>query len=364
LMDIDLKNENAQSFSEKLNIADKKELSAIIQNFFVEAPREKQDTLMNFANELREKYYERKVYFRALLEFSNYCKNDCYYCGLQRSNRKVNRYRLSAEEILACCKEGYSLGFRTFVLQSGEDSYYTDALLCRLVAQIKESYPDCAVTLSVGERSYSSYQQLYAAGADRYLLRHETADEVHYRKLHPSELSLQKRQECLYNLKEIGFQVGAGFMVDSPFQTYETLAADLIFLRELQPHMIGIGPFIPHADTRFAGYYKPTSHRTLVMLSLVRSMLPKVLLPATTALGSVDEKGREKGLRVGANVVMPNLSPVAHRLDYSLYDNKVSMGWEAAEYLPDLSRHLKTIGFIPDFSRGDYVDLQKKDETL
>lgn len=363
-MDIYLKNEDAPSFSQKLNTANQKELSAIIQYFFVEATREEQDLLSRFANELREKYYGRMVYFRALLEFSNYCKNDCYYCGLQRSNRKVNRYRLSAEEILACCKDGYSLGFRTFVLQSGEDSDYTDERLCRLVTQIKENYPDCAVTLSVGERNYSSYQQLYAAGADRYLLRHETADEVHYGKLHPSELSLQKRQVCLYNLKEIGFQVGAGFMVDSPFQTYETLAADLIFLRELQPHMIGIGPFIPHADTRFAGYYKPTAHRTLVMLSLVRIMLPKILLPATTALGSVDENGREKGLNAGANVLMPNLSPVKHRLDYAIYDHKISMGWEAAEYLSELSRHLQVLGFAPAFSRGDYVDLQKKDEIL
>jgi len=355
-MEINLENEQAESFSLQLKTAKKKELAALIRYFFTAATQEEQALLKEFANELREKYYGRKVYFRALLEFSNYCRNDCYYCGLQRSNQTVPRYRLSPEEILTCCQEGYSLGFRTFVLQSGEDPYFSDERLCRLVAKIKESFPACAVTLSVGERSKKSYQELFNAGVDRYLLRHETANEAHFGKLHPQELTLKQRQECLYNLKEIGFQVGAGFMVDSPFQTYDTLAEDLIFLRELQPHMIGIGPFIPHAQTRFAGYYQPTAHRTLLILSLLRIMLPKALLPSTTALGSVDAHGREKGLGAGANVLMPNLSPVKHRADYDIYDYKVSMGWEAAEYLPELSRHLQGLGFMPDFSRGDYVD--------
>lgn len=354
---MDLSLTDAKGFSQWINMAEKKELSGIIRYFFEKSTVDERCALSRFARELREKYYGRKIYFRALIEFSSYCKNDCFYCGLRRSNANGKRYRLSEKEILDCCKEGYDLGFRTCVLQSGEDAYFTDARMCLIVAKIKENFPDCAVTLSIGERSYGSYKQLFDAGADRFLLRHETADEKHYGKLHPPELSLKNRKQCLYNLKEIGYQVGAGFMVDSPFQTFDTLAEDFMFLRELKPHMIGVGPFISHKDTRFAGFYQPTSYRTLILLSLLRIMLPKTLLPATTALGTVDDMGREKGLLAGANVVMPNLSPMKHRLDYSLYDNKLCTGWEAAEHLPELARQIESMGFTPDFSRGDHVDL-------
>jgi biotin synthase len=351
---------DAQGFSVWLNTADKKELSDLIRHYCEASTVEERATLVFMANELREKYYDHKVYFRGLIEFSSYCKNDCYYCGLHKNNLNAKRYRLSEKAILGCCQKGHDLGFRTFVLQSGEDLYFTDVRLALLVSKIKERFPDCAVTLSIGERSYESYQQLFEAGADRYLLRHETADEAHYGKLHPAELSLKNRKQCLSNLKEIGYQVGAGLMVDSPFQTFDTLAEDFIFLRELKPHMVGIGPFIPHVDTRFAGFYKPTSARTLIILSLLRIMLPKSLLPASTALGTVDVTGREKGLLAGANVVMPNLSPLNHRADYALYDNKLCTGWEAAEYLPDLARRIASLGLTPDFSRGDYVDFQKE----
>jgi biotin synthase len=352
--------QDAGSLSKWLNTAGKKELSGFIRYCCEAASVEEQATLAGFADGLRRKYYGRKVYFRGLLEFSSYCKNDCYYCGLRRNNRNAKRYRLSEKAILGCCQKGSELGFRTFVLQSGEDLYFTDARLVMLVSAIKERFPDCAVTLSVGERSYESYKRLFAAGADRYLLRHETADEAHYGKLHPPELSLKSRKQCLYNLKELGYQVGAGFMVDSPFQTFDTLAEDFLFLRELQPEMAGIGPFIPHRDTRFAGFYTPRAARTLIILSLVRIMLPKVLLPATTALGTVDAAGREKGLLAGANVVMPNLSPLENRADYALYDNKLCTGWEAAEYLPKLARQIAKIGLQPESSRGDHVDFQKK----
>jgi biotin synthase len=351
---------DAGSLSGWLNTAGKNELSKFIRYCCEASSAGERATLAGFANELRQKYYGGKVYFRGLLEFSSYCKNDCYYCGLRRSNRNAKRYRLSEKAILSCCQKGYELGFRTFVLQSGEDLYFTDARLATLISAIKERMPDCAVTLSIGERSYGSYQQLFAAGADRYLLRHETADETHYGRLHPPELSLKNRRQCLYNLKEIGYQVGAGFMVDSPFQTFATLAEDFLFLRELQPEMVGIGPFIPHRDTRFAGFYTPRSARTLIILSLVRIMLPKVLLPATTALGTIDATGREKGLLAGANVVMPNLSPLENRADYALYDNKLCTGREAAEHLPELARSIARLGLIPDFSRGDHVDFQKK----
>jgi biotin synthase len=352
---------DAWEFSRHLNTAGKKELSGIIRYCCEEATSEEQSALASCANRLREIYYGRKVFFRGLIEFSSYCKNDCYYCGIRRSNLNARRYRLSKEAILACCQNGYNLGFRTFVLQSGEDLYFTDRLLSSIVFEIKQRFSDCAVTLSCGERSYNSYKQFFDAGADRYLLRHETADEQHYQQLHPPELSLKNRKQCLYNLKEIGYQVGAGFMVGSPFQTVATLAEDMLFLRELNPQMIGIGPFVPHRDTRFAGYDTPSSGQTLIMLSLIRIMLPKVLLPATTALGTVDRLGREKGLKAGANVVMPNLSPVTHRQDYSLYDNKLCTGEEAAECLPCLARRIVSSGFSPDFSRGDYVDLQRGD---
>lgn len=349
---------------ELLNTGSQEELSGIIRYFCEKATGEERLSLALLASELVKKYYGTKVYFRGLLEFSSYCRNDCFYCGLRRSNANAGRYRLTGTEILACCREGYKAGLRTFVLQSGEDAYYTDDRLCSLVAEIKEQCPDCAVTLSIGERSYNSYKRLFDAGADRYLLRHETAAKEHYRKLHPPELSLKNRKQCLYNLKEIGYQVGAGFMVESPFQTFDTLAEDLIFLRELQPHMIGIGPFIPHKDTRFAGFYQPGSFRTLIMLSFLRIMLPKTLLPATTALGTADETGREKGFAAGANVSMPNISPVKYRASYSIYDNKLCSGWEAAEHLPELARHIKSLGLTPDFSRGDFVDFQKQEAKI
>lgn len=346
--------------SQFLNAAGKGELSETIGYFLQAAPPEELSGLARRAEQTREKYYGRKVYFRGLIEFSSYCKNDCYYCGIRRGNANARRYRLSDGEILDCCRVGHRLGYRTFVLQSGEDVRYTDERLCRLVSTIRSRFPDSAVTLSIGERSRDSYARLFGAGAQRYLLRQETADEAHYGKLHPPEMSLKNRMRCLYDLREIGYQVGAGFMVDSPYQTCGTLAEDFLFLRELQPQMVGIGPFIPHKDTEFAGWYRPSSKRTVILLALLRLLLPKALLPATTALGTVDPLGRENGFRAGANVVMPNLSPVAHRRDYALYDNKICMGEEAAECFGCMAGRIRSAGFIPDFSRGDHFDWEKK----
>jgi len=356
-MEVNLK--YALEFSRQLNQAGTEDLAEIIRHYCENSTQDEQSALFSCANLLREEYYGRRVYLRGLIEFSSYCRNDCYYCGLRRSNIYARRYRLSQEEILSCCEHGYASGFRTFVLQSGEDMYYTDVRLSSIVHEIKACFPDCAVTLSVGERSYLSYKCLFDAGADRYLLRHETANQAHYNILHPSGLSLQNRRQCLYNLKEIGYQVGAGFMVESPFQNFHSLAEDFAFLRELQPHMIGVGPFIPHKDTKFARFRTPSSSRTLIMLSLIRVMLPKVLLPATTALSTIDMLGREKGLQAGANVVMPNLTPAAYRRDYVLYDNKPCTGDEALEGLDYLTGRITSAGFIPDFSRGDHVDAQK-----
>lgn len=308
------------------------------------------------AQEVSEKYYSNKVFMRGLIEFTNYCKNDCYYCGIRRSNKNAERYRLSLDEILKCCELGYGLGYRTYVLQGGEDDFYTDDKLVEIIKAIKEKYPDCAITLSIGEKSYESYKKYFEAGADRYLLRHETADEEHYKKLHPASMSLKNRKECLFNLKRIGYQVGSGFMVGSPFQTDENLVDDLLFLKELQPHMIGIGPFIPHKDTEFSGENQGSLEMTTLMVSLIRLLLPKALIPATTALGTIDPLGREQGLKAGANVVMPNLSPTAVRDKYLLYDNKICTGDEAAECRQCIERRITAAGFEVDLSRGDNID--------
>ena len=300
------------------------------------------------------KIYGNHVYIRGLIEFTNYCKNDCYYCGIRCGNHATERYRLSKEEILSCGANGYELGFRTFVLQGGEDPYFTDERICELVTAIKTQYPDCAVTLSIGEKSRESYQAYFDAGADRYLLRHETADEEHYERLHPESMSFQNRMRCLADLKEIGYQTGCGFMIGSPYQTADTLYEDLQFIRKLQPQMVGIGPFIPQKDTPFGEKQSGTLEMTLRLLSIIRLLHPHVLLPATTALGTIHPKGRERGILAGANVVMPNLSPVSVREKYKLYDNKICTGDEAAECRYCMENRMQSIGYQVAVDRGDY----------
>ena len=313
------------------------------------------ETLRREALALCRNYYGNQVYIRGLIEFTNYCKNNCYYCGIRRDNPHVRRYRLSTEEILSCCREGYGLGYRTFVLQGGEDPYFTDERMTELIRQIREEYPDCAITLSIGEREKDSYRKFREAGADRYLLRHEAADAAHYRSLHPEEMHFSHRIQCLYDLKALGYQVGAGFMVGSPGQKLEHMAKDLLFLQKLQPEMVGIGPFIPHHDTRYAKEQAGSVEMTLFLLSVIRILLPKVLLPATTALGTMDPVGREKGLLAGANVIMPNLSPEKNRKDYSLYDNKICTGEEAAQSIASLRKRVESVGCQVVTDRGDAV---------
>lgn len=310
--------------------------------------------LFEKARQVSTSNFGNSIYTRGLIEFTNYCKNDCYYCGISRSNKKADRYRLSLEDIMSCCKTGYELGFRTYVLQGGEDGHYSDVDIVEIIKSIKQGYPDCALTLSIGEKSYDSYKKYYEAGADRFLLRHETADEEHYNKLHPTELSLANRKKCLYNLKEIGFQVGTGFMVGSPYQTAENLAEDLLFIKEFNPHMVGIGPFIPHHDTKFANEAQGSLELTLLLIGIIRLMLPKALIPATTALGTINPQGREKGILAGANVVMPNLSPVSVRKKYALYDDKICTGEEAAECRFCLNNRMEKIGYKLVVDRGDY----------
>jgi len=327
------------------------ELKALIET---DSP-EVAELLKKRADEVRQRHYGKKVFLRGLIEVSSYCKNDCLYCGIRRSNKSAERYRLTREQIMLCAENGYGLGFRTFVMQGGEDSFFTDDFMCGVISELREKYPDCAITLSLGERSCESYRRMKEAGADRYLLRHEAADEQLYASLHPSEMSLAHRKQCLYDLRSLGYQVGAGFMVGAPNQTADHLIADLRFLQELKPQMIGIGPFVPHHDTPFADEKGGTLELTLRLLGILRLMFPKVLLPATTALGTIAPNGRELGLQTGCNVVMPNLSPVDVRKKYELYDNKICTGEEAAECRVCLQRRIEAAGYEVAAERGDCV---------
>ena len=312
------------------------------------------DYLFERAKSVAQKIYGNHIFMRGLIEFTNYCKNDCFYCGLRAGNNNAERYRFSKEQILECCKNGYALGFRTFVLQGGEDPFYTDDVLVEIVSEIRAAYPDCAITLSIGERSFESYERLFKAGANRYLLRHETANDEHYKTLHPEKMSLENRKKCLYDLKKIGYQVGCGFMVGSPNQTLECIVDDLMFIKELNPQMVGIGPFIPHSSTPFKNEKSGDLRLTLNILAILRLMLPNLLLPATTALGTLFGQGREFGILAGANVVMPNLSPIDARKKYLLYDNKICLGDDTAECVACMSARIKNIGYEIVVSRGDY----------
>ncbi len=314
---------------------------------------ESKEYLRRLAEETRIAVYGRDVYIRGLIETTNICKNDCYYCGIRRSNASCSRYRLTPEDILEAAGEGYTLGFRTFVLQGGEDGWFTDERTTALIRELKHRHPDCAVTLSFGERSYESYRALREAGADRYLLRHETADEEHYAKLHPAELTLQNRMECLRNLKELGYQVGCGFMVGSPYQEVRHLAKDLKFIEEFSPAMCGIGPFITHKATPFASFPSGSFEDTIYLLSILRLIKPTLLLPATTALGTIHPKGREMGILAGANVVMPNLSPLSVRKKYELYEGKIATGEESAQSVRLLAERMESIGYKVVTARGD-----------
>lgn len=308
------------------------------------------------ARRVREGIYGKDVYLRGLIEFTNFCKNNCKYCGIRNGNKNCERYRLTFEQIIDCCNIGYDLGFRTFVLQGGEDMYYTDEKMEMIIREIKRLHPDCAITLSIGEKERESFRRFFEAGADRYLLRHETADKAHYEMLHPSDMSFDHRMQCLKDLKEIGYQVGCGMMVGSPYQTIDHMVKDLRFLQEFRPQMVGMGPFIPHHDTEFKDEKAGTVLMTLKLLAIVRLLLPDVLLPATTALGTLDPKGREKGILAGANVVMPNLSPTDVRGKYLLYDNKICTGDEAAECIRCMTGRVETTGYKVVSSRGDHVN--------
>lgn len=315
---------------------------------------EESEALYAAAREVRESIFGKDVYLRGLIEISNWCRNDCYYCGIRRSNKNAQRYRLDKEQILDCCDRGYALGFRTFVLQGGEDPWYTDERICDLASSIRSAHPDCALTLSLGEKSRESYKAYFDAGAQRYLLRQETSSPAHYRFLHPEPLTIENRKRCLYDLKDIGYQVGCGIMLHSPGQTDDNILEDLYWMKEFEPHMVGIGPFISHKDTPFKDEASGGLDQTLRVLAILRLMLPKVLLPATTALGTIHPRGRELGILAGANVVMPNLSPAGVRKKYMLYDGKICTGDEAAECRRCMEARIRSVGYEVKVSRGDY----------
>ena len=359
-----MKEVNAESLElvdrlERHRILNRQEFVQLLSALQADANGELLAELNRRGRETALRRFGNQIYTRGLIEVTNFCRNDCYYCGIRRSNRKADRYRLTKEQILECCRIGYELGFRTFVLQGGEDPHWTDDLIVEVVKAIKAGWPDCAITLSLGEKSLASYQKYREAGADRYLLRHETADLEHYSKLHPPELSGTERIQCLRDLKKAGFQVGSGFMVGSPEQTLENLADDLLFLHDLAPEMIGIGPFLPHHDTPFADRQPGDLKLTLGLISILRLMMPDSLIPATTALGTIHPDGREQGILAGANVVMPNLSPVEHRIKYSLYDNKICTGDEAAECRMCLAGRMERIGYQLSVDRGDHSSFQQ-----
>ena len=334
---------------DNIRFAKKEALTLLLENFTVDDFSYAKEKARKVTNEI----FGERVYLRGLIEISNICKNDCYYCGIRRSNKNIVRYRMSENEILSCCKEGYEKGMRTFVLQGGEDGFFTDEILCSLIRKIKLLYPSCAVTLSLGERGEESYKRLKAAGADRYLLRHETADKGHYELLHPKEMSFDNRVRCLCSLKEAGYQTGCGMMIGSPGQGAENIAEDLLFIKKLKPEMVGMGPFIPQRDTPFANEKAGSVTLTLFLISLVRLMLPFSLIPATTALGALSKTGMTEGLHHGANVIMPNLTPGIYKEKYALYDNKANAGDNAGE-LNRIKYELKTAGYEIAVDRGDY----------
>lgn len=335
----------------KNQMLDKEEFALLLNNFTEETC----EYLFEKARAISKKHFGSKIYIRGLIEFTNFCKNDCYYCGIRLSNKKAERYRLSFDDIMNCCKNGYTLGFRTFVLQGGEDLSYSDEDIVNIVSSIKKMYPDCAVTLSIGEKSYESYLKYFQAGTDRYLLRHETSNEIHYGKLHPSDLTITNRKRCLWDLKKIGYQVGTGIMVGSPYQTTDNIVEDLFFMKELNPQMIGIGPYIPHYDTPFSHEKAGSKELTLILIGILRLMFPNSLIPSTTALSTVVANGREEGILAGANVVMPNLSPEGVRKKYELYNNKICTGGEAAECRMLLDSRIEKIGYKIVVDRGDYI---------
>lgn len=301
--------------------------------------------LISSASRIVHEHFNGKVYFRALIEISSYCHNGCYYCGLRVGNPLARRYRMSTDQVLRCCEYAASKGYRTFVLQGGEDPIQNDDWMTELVRRVHAEFPECAITLSVGERSDEAYLRFRDAGVDRYLLRHETASPEHYGRLHPASMSLENRKHCLHTLKRLGYQTGAGMMVGSPHQTLQDLVRDLLFLQELGPHMIGVGPFIPAAGTPFENEKSGSISLTLRVLSILRLMFPYANIPSTTALASLQPDGDLLGLAAGANVIMTDFTPPELRAQYAIYDHKSPSDHDLHRY--------EDAGWVISMERGD-----------
>ncbi|MDY4078081.1 MAG: [FeFe] hydrogenase H-cluster radical SAM maturase HydE [Clostridium sp.] len=340
------------------NNATRDELEFLLENLNDDSKK----YLIEKSNLTRMKVYGDKVYLRGLIEFTNYCVRDCMYCGIRASNKNAERYRLTIDEILECAELGDRLGYKTYVLQGGEDPYFTDDIMVEIISKIKKRFPENAITISLGERSYESYEKMFKAGADRYLIRHETATKELYEKLHP-KASFENRRRCLEDLKKIGYQIGSGFMIGLPGQKVSDLVNDLLYVKELNPHMVGIGPFISHKDTPLKDEKNGTLEDTITLIAILRLLLPKALIPATTSLGTINPLGRELGIKAGANVVMPNLSPTSVREKYSLYDGKICTGDEAAECRRCIEGRINRAGFKVEVSRGDNIEWKRRKEN-
>jgi biotin synthase len=339
-------------------LSKEKKLSHDEYMFLLSNRNDAREYLSYKARKIAKEKFENKIFIRGIIEFTNFCKNNCYYCGIRRDNFNIKRYRLTKEQIISCCQNGYKLGFRTFVLQGGEDLGFNNNYLANIIFEIKNKFPDCAITLSIGEKNYDTYKLLFDSGAERYLLRHETANNTHYKKLHPSSMSLYNRKKCLYDLKKIGYQIGTGFMVGSPFQTLENIIQDLNFIEKISPHMIGIGPFISHKDTKFHSQPNGTSELTTFLIGILRLAHPDALIPATTALATINNFGREEGILFGANVIMPNLSPNYVKGQYLLYDNKICINENINTCINCLTTRLDKIGYKIIIDRGDHKDFK------
>ncbi len=318
--------------------------------------RDPQDVeyLMEQAREVAQARFGKGIFVRGLIELTNVCRNDCLYCGIRRSNSNVSRYTLTREQVLDSCEQGYKIGFRTFVLQGGEWGEERSTWIAELIRDIRQRWPECAITLSLGEHTRETYAMWRKAGADRYLLRHETHNKRLYSLLHPEGMTIQHRLQCLDWLKELGFQVGAGIMVGSPFQSLNSIVEDIMYLVDFKPHMIGIGPFIPQHETLFSRFPAGSVDLTARFYAILRLALPFALIPSTTAMATLSPDGRLRGILAGANVVMPNLSPADNRAKYALYDNKASFGAESAQGIKKLADELSSIGYHIDWSRGDF----------
>lgn len=305
--------------------------------------------LFKTADEVRQEFVGDEVHLRGLIEFTNICRQTCKYCGIRRENSKVNRYRLSKDEIISMARHGVRNGFKTLVMQGGEDSFFTKDLICEIIFEIKKM--DVALTLSLGERSFEDYKAFKDAGADRYLLRIETTDKELYKSVHPG-MSFENRKRCLYDLKSLGYETGTGCLIGLPGQTVESLADDILFFKELDADMVGVGPFIPHPETPFAKSSCGSFNLALKVMAITRLLLPNINIPATTAMETLSPNGRLIALQSGANVFMPNITEGVSPSKYEIYPDKSGINGAKNGIIGEINENLKVIGRYVSDTKG------------